>query len=86
MTVPRRRIQTARQTPPPIFQQISEEVFVEQFAPIENHFDPDSHFNRCMFSVFGEEHDFVCRQDPRTIWTLVADDNESHYQRLPLCQ
>jgi hypothetical protein len=44
----------------------------DKFKPIHNHFsnDPDQQ----MFETYGEEVDFVIKQDPKTIWTWIQGD------------
>ena len=44
----------------------------EKFKPIHNHFsnDPDQD----MFETYGEELDFVCKQDNNKVWTWIQGD------------
>jgi hypothetical protein len=43
-----------------------------KFKPIKNHFrnDPDE----IMFETYGEEWEFVQKQDPRNVWTNIQGD------------
>jgi hypothetical protein len=44
----------------------------KKFKPIHNHIlnDPDQQ----MFETYGEEVDFVLKQDPKKIWTWIQGD------------
>jgi hypothetical protein len=55
---------------------ITESEFYTTYPLLKKHFnpDPDEGWDGCMFETYGEEVDFVCRQDPRCIWTLVDGD------------
>jgi hypothetical protein len=59
---------------------ITEDEFYEIYKPMRNHLDPDMEppedapWGGCMFETYGKEVEFVSRQDPRCIWTLVEGD------------
>ncbi len=46
--------------------------FEEQFRPIKNHFSKTS--DDVMFETYGQEVEFVQKQDPRYVWTYVQGD------------
>lgn len=45
-----------------------------QFRPIKNSLRDDAPYDGRMFETFGEEEDYVKRQDPRLIWTVLDCD------------
>lgn len=55
-----------------------EDIFIERFRPIVNHIDPnascDFGYGGCMFETFGEEIEFVHKQNPDCIWTRIEED------------
>lgn len=55
---------------------MSEEEFEASFPLRPNHFTPDASWQGCLFETFGEEAQFVRKQDPATIWTLVEDSED----------
>ena len=67
------------------FIQLNEDEFNEQFPLLTNHLNPnaswvyigenDADQRGCLFETYGEEHEFVRKQDPRCIWTLI-DNND----------
>lgn len=67
---------------PEVFNEITEGEFDRDYQLLENHINPNASWAYddrpgCLFETFGEELDFVSRQDPQTIWTLIdGDDNE----------
>jgi len=66
------------------FIELSEEVFDATYALVQNHLDPnaswaDGEGSGCLFETYGEELDFVRKQDPRTIWTLLDGDDGDLY-------
>jgi hypothetical protein len=66
------------QTPMSDFIEITEDEFKARFPLRPNHFNPNAcwqigHGPGCLFETYGEEFDFVCKQDPSTVWTLVDD-------------
>jgi hypothetical protein len=44
----------------------------EKFKPILNHFTNDPDHN--MFETYGEEVEFVCKQDNKYVWTWIQGD------------
>ncbi|NRA87973.1 MAG: hypothetical protein HRU28_11420 [Rhizobiales bacterium] len=42
-----------------------------KFKPIKNMFEDDAPFEGCMFETYGQELDFVIKQDNNCIWTNV---------------
>jgi hypothetical protein len=54
----------------------------EQFKPITNHLDSNASWqnddgNGIMFETYGEELEYVKKQNPNCIWTLMdSDDGE----------
>jgi hypothetical protein len=64
--------------------EITEEEFDEQYPLVTNHLNPNASWVTgdgpgCLFETYGEELDFVRRQDPRTIWTFVDGDDGNQY-------
>ena len=57
---------------------ISEDEFWEKFKPVKNHFLPNgAPFSDCMFETFGEELEFVRKQKPEHIWTILEGDDDT---------
>jgi len=59
---------------------ITKNEFDVTYPLLSNHFDPNASWasgdgNGCLFETYGEELDFVRRQDPQTIWTIVDTDD-----------
>ncbi len=52
---------------------MSEEMFEARFPLQQNHLNPNASWDGCLFETFGEEVEFVAKQDPSTVWTLVED-------------
>ena len=62
--------------------QITEDEFDEQYPLVTNHINPNASWAfgegpGCLFETYGAELDFVRRQNPRTIWTLVDGDDDN---------
>jgi hypothetical protein len=57
------------------FIQLSEDDFEEQYPVVENHLNPYG----CMFETYGEELEFVRRQDPSYVWTLLDGNDDGQY-------
>jgi len=55
---------------------ITYEKWFEKYHPIKNPLDSNASFDGCMFETYGEELEFVCAQQPLTIWTLVDCDGK----------
>lgn len=61
------------------FIEISEDEFDVTYPLVINHINPnvswgDGEGSGCLFETYGEELEFVRKQDPRTIWTLLDGD------------
>lgn len=50
---------------------INEDEFEARYPLRQTHLNPNASWNGCLFETFGQEIEFVCKQDPSTIWTLV---------------
>ena len=64
-----------------IEQTLTEEEFAAAYPLIPNHLDPNAGWSNgegpgCLFETYGEEFEFVSRQDPATVWTFVDGENE----------
>lgn len=62
--------------------ELSEDEFDDRFPLLANHINPsaawsDSAGKGRLFETHGPELEFVARQDPRTVWTLVDGDDGS---------
>ena len=61
------------------FIELTEDEFEDHYPLVPNPFDPNACWSSsgdgrgCLFETYGEEYEFVQRQDPRTIWTKVDD-------------
>ncbi len=58
-----------------MFKDITEEDWVMDYQPIENHIEPNSSFEGHMFETYGEELDFVLSHDIHNIWTYIDGDS-----------
>jgi hypothetical protein len=57
---------------------MTEEEFEARFPLRANHLNPNASWqvddgSGCLFETYGEEAEFVSKQDSSTIWTLVDD-------------
>src|SRR5579871_4995271 len=64
--------------------EISEVEFDACYPLLVNHLNPHASWatgdgTGCLFETYGEELEFVRRQDPRTVWTLVDGDDGDQY-------
>lgn len=64
--------------------QLTEEEFDARFPLLENHLNPHASWGfgngrGCLFETYGEEFEFVRRQDPATVWTIVDGDDGDWY-------
>lgn len=59
------------------FEELTEDEFEQRFTPMQNHLNDNACWNGCLFQTPGEELAFVRQQDPRRVWTLVANDDEA---------
>jgi hypothetical protein len=60
--------------------ELSEDAFDALFPLIPNHLDPAAGWalgegRGCLFETYGDELEFVRRQNPRAIWTLLDGDD-----------
>jgi len=65
-------------------QELTEEEFDNRYKLVRNHLNPHAGWvygydRGCLFETYGEELEFVRKQDPRTIWTLVDGDDGDQY-------
>jgi len=63
---------------------LTEDEFDSQFPLVENHLNPHATWafsdgRGCLFETYGEEFDFVRRQDPTRVWTIIDDDDGGWY-------
>jgi len=54
---------------------ITDKQWTESYRPIRNPIDPDASCGGDMFETFGEDLEFVRRQNPNCIWTYADADN-----------
>lgn len=64
--------------------EMSEDEFDDRYTLLVNHLNPNASWcigdaPGCMFETYGEELEFVRKQDPRTVWTLVDGDDGDQY-------
>jgi hypothetical protein len=64
--------------------ELSEDAFDATYPLVRNHLDPnaswgDGEGTGCLFETYGAELEFVRRQDPRTVWTLLDGDDGDLY-------
>ena len=62
---------------------LTEDEFDARFPLLTNHLNPNASWGSgdeggCLFETYGEELEFVKRQDPRTVWTLVDGDGDQY--------
>lgn len=55
---------------------ISWTEFENKFIPVQNHLDKNASFDGKMFETFGQELEYVRKQDPDHIWTICEDDDD----------
>jgi hypothetical protein len=66
------------------FKELSENDFDALYTLVPNHLNPSAGWalgegRGCLFETYGDELDFVRRQNPRTVWTLLdGDDGDLH--------
>lgn len=66
------------------FIELTEDDFDDQYPLVPNHINPNATWGAgdgpgCLFETYGEEFEFVRRQDPRTVWTLLDGDGGDMY-------
>jgi hypothetical protein len=67
----------------PTQRRISFDKWLEKFKPVPNHLNPtrgeysedDQSFT---FETFGEDVEFVAKQDPRKVWTILDCDGKEY--------
>ena len=59
---------------------ITEEVFYEEYKPIKNHYDPNASFDGHMFETYGEEVAFVVEQSrvSNKVWTIIESEGKMY--------
>jgi hypothetical protein len=68
---------------PPLIE-MSEDEFLDRFPMVTNPLDDNAsgssgEVGGCLFETFGEDREFVRRQDPRTVWTIVDGDDDDRF-------
>ena len=68
----------------PTLIEMTEDEFDSQYPLVTNHINPNASWGfddsaGCLFETFGEELEFVRRQDPCTVWTLVDGEDGDLY-------
>jgi hypothetical protein len=63
---------------------MTEDEFNDQYPLQKNHLNPNASWATdngpgCLFETFGEELEFVRRQDPATVWTVVDGEDGDLY-------
>lgn len=63
---------------------LSEDEFDQRYTLVPNHLNPNASWGfsdsrGCLFETYGDELEYVRRQDPRTVWTLVDGDDGDQY-------
>ncbi len=64
--------------------EMTEDEFNDQYPLQKNHLNPNASWATdngpgCLFETFGEELEFVQRQDPATVWTVVDGEDGDLY-------
>lgn len=64
--------------------EMTEDEFDDCYPLVVNHLNPNASWcfdggPGCLFETYGDELDFVRRQDPGTVWTLVDGDDGDQY-------
>lgn len=50
---------------------------VREYKPRTNHLDHRASFDGCMYETFGEELNFVKKQNERNIWTILECEDKT---------
>jgi hypothetical protein len=66
------------------FIELTEAEFDDRYSLVPNHINPSAGWaigesGGCLFETYGEEFEFVRRQDPLKVWTLVDGDDGDMY-------
>ena len=61
--------------------ELAGDEFDDRYTLLPNPLNPNAGWSYgdgpgCLFETYGPELEFVRRQDPRTVWTLVGGDND----------
>lgn len=64
--------------------EMTEDEFDAQYELLKNYLNPNSSWAfgdglGCLFETFGEEFEFVRRQDPATVWPLLNGEDGDLY-------
>lgn len=66
------------------FIELTEDEFDDCYSLVPNHINPSAGWaigesGGCLFETDGEEFEFIRRQDPLNVWTLVDGDDGDMY-------
>ena len=67
-----------------IYIDLTEDQFDEQYPLVVNHFNPSAGWalgeaRGCLFETYGQELEYIKRQDPQRVWTLIDGDDGDMY-------
>src|SRR5208337_1464498 len=51
------------------------EIWLRNYRPITNKFEPEGPFDGTMFETYGKEYEFVRAAKPQHVWTYLTGDN-----------
>ncbi|HEY4062281.1 MAG TPA: hypothetical protein VGM30_10295 [Puia sp.] len=57
-----------------LYTQLTWTEFEEKFSPQRNHLVESAAFNDFMYETYGQELEYVEKQDPLSIWTVLDGD------------
>ena len=63
---------------------LTEEQFIEQYPLVPNHLNPNATWGYadakgCLFETYGEELEFIKRQNRHRVWTILDGDDGDMY-------
>jgi len=60
---------------------IKEDVFWDEYIPIENHLDDNASWSGCMFETYGNELKYVQEKarKGKNVWTIMEDEDGMSY-------
>ncbi len=66
------------------FIELTEDEFDDRYPLVQNHINPTAGWasgeeSGCLFETYGDELEFIKRQYPRKVWTLVDGDDGELY-------